>query len=83
MTSLLDLVAAADNGANNEEPPHGAAARSIRESAGASPTSVAAAIGIAERTLLGYERGDRQLRGAAVRLRLGRVLHHLSEGGAK
>jgi transcriptional regulator with XRE-family HTH domain len=76
MTTVNDLTAAADRGPH-AEPPSGERARQVREQAGVSPTAVAAAVGIAERTLLGFERESRQLRGGAARLRLGRVLSYL------
>ena len=79
MIALIDLIAAADQ--PTQKPcPNGFESRQIREAAGVSPTALAAAVGMAERTLLGFERQqDRLVRSAAVRIRLGRILNYLSE----
>ena len=76
MPNLIELIEAADLGSMTD-PPSGVRARQVRVAAGVSPTDVAAAVGIAERTLLGYERDDRQLRSSAARIRLGRVVSFL------
>lgn len=78
MITMTDLIAAADTG-TPPALPTGADARRAREAAGLGPTSVAAAVGIAERTILGYERGERNIRNQAARIRLGRVLRYLNE----
>ena len=79
MINLQDLIAAADR--PTQEPwRSGRDLRRIREAAGVSPTALAAAVGMAERTLLSFEREqDRSLRSAAVRIRLGRVLNYLAD----
>ena len=79
MIELQDLIAAADR--PTQEPcPSGHDWRRIREAAGVSPTALAAAVGMAERTLLSFEREqDRNPRSAAVRVRLGRVLNYLAD----
>ena len=79
MIELQDLIAAADQ--PTQEPcPSGHDSRRIREAAGVSPTALAAAVGMAERTLLGFERQqDRCVRSAAVRVRLGRILKYLAD----
>lgn len=79
MINLQDLIAAADR--PTQEPCRsGRDSRRIREAAGVSPTALAAAVGMAERTLLSFEREqDRSLRSAAVRIRLGRVLNYLAD----
>ena len=77
--SLLDLLEAADRPTMNPCP-DGPQARRIRELAGVSPTTLAAAVGMAERTLLTFERKpDHPVTSAAVRLRLCRVLNFLAE----
>lgn len=79
MIELQDLIAAADQ--PTQEPSfNGRESRRIREAAGVSPTALAAAVGMAERTLLSFEREqDRNPRSAAVRVRLGRVLNYLAD----
>ena len=79
MINLQDLIAAADQ--PTQEPcPSGSESRRIREAAGVSPTALAAAVGMAERTLLSFEREqDRCVRSAAARIRLCRVLNFLAE----
>jgi DNA-binding transcriptional regulator YiaG len=83
MIEVIDLIAAADQ--PTQEPcPSGHDSRRIREAAGVSPTALAAAVGMAERTLLSFEREqDRNPRSAAVRVRLGRVLNYLAEADVK
>ena len=76
--TLLDLIAAADRPTCGPCP-NGPEARRIREAAGVGPTALAAAVGMAERTLLGFERqSDRSVRSVAARIRLGRVLSYLA-----
>ena len=79
MIELQDLIAAADQ--PTQEPSfNGRESRRIREAAGVSPTALAAAVGMAERTLLGFERQqDRCVRSAAVRVRLGPILKYLAD----
>tara|TARA_R110000772_G_scaffold41986_4_gene97875 strand:- start:199 stop:459 length:261 start_codon:yes stop_codon:yes gene_type:complete len=80
--SLIDLIDAADRPTTNPCP-DGPQARRVRKLAGVSPTNLAAAVGMAERTLLTFERKpNHPVTSAAVRLRLCRVLNFLAEQNA-
>lgn len=79
--NFAELLSSADNGPAWEPMPDGPTARRLRVQRGVSPTALAAAVGVSERTLLRYEREPSFCAlGAAARLRLGRVLRRFADG---